>query len=428
MKLRNIFLASLVACSLASCSKDDDIDKGPVGPVDASVSFVANMDLLTKAVSDGGKADGDKNEQTIHELTALIYDANNKLVKRKDTVRAAGNTGSITAIEHIEFKISLAKGEQVSSEQFTAVLFANAKDELKNVSTLDDLRSNNLTKKIDNYSFGLKNGTVYLPMISGELKFSGLKPLGDSHIENWITSSGIQTAKPSDATKAIPLTRLVARVQLEKLELSFVNTDYPNGKFELTRVFLANVASQSPFHLLSDVENAADLWKGYQSDSFKVKQQIVIPAKNKQEGVVVDDENVKSMLSKNFTDKSKYTFTSGKTVVFEEDKPIFYTFAYNGTKKASQEATNSYQTRLIVEGLFYRREGSQPELRHFHVVIKNLDNSIKVIPNTFYQLSVKIEGEGSPNEDDILTNADVSVDIKVAPWKVIDQIENDDNK
>lgn len=412
-----------MVCSLASCSKDDDIDKGPVGPVDASVSFSANLDQLTKALT----AEGDKSEQMINELTALIYDSNNRLVKRKDTIRVAGN-GSITEIEHIEFKISLSAGAQASSEQFTAVLIANAKDQLTNVSTLDDLKNRNLTKTIDSYSFGLNGGTVYLPMISKELSITGLKPLGDNHTENWITSSGIQTAKPTETTKAIPLTRLVARIQLEKLELSFANTDFPNGKFELTRVFMANVASQSPFYLLSEAENAADLWKGYQSDSFKVKQQIVIPAKNTQEGMVTADENVKSVLCRVFNDRSKYTFTSGKTVTFEDDdKPIFYTFAYNGTKKASADAANFYQTRLILEGLFYRREGSQPELRHFHVVIRNLDNSIKVVPNSFYQLSVKIEGEGSPNEDDILTNADVSVEIEVAPWRVIDQVEEDDD-
>ena len=49
MKLRNLFLSTLVVCVCASCSKDDDSIKGPVEPVDAYISSAATSLTQTKA-------------------------------------------------------------------------------------------------------------------------------------------------------------------------------------------------------------------------------------------------------------------------------------------------------------------------------------------------------------------------------------------
>lgn len=68
MKLRNIFLASLAVCTMASCSKDETIDYSQMGPVDAYVSFGVTAALQTKA---DGEALG--NEGKVQKLTALIY-------------------------------------------------------------------------------------------------------------------------------------------------------------------------------------------------------------------------------------------------------------------------------------------------------------------------------------------------------------------
>ena len=46
MKLRNLFLASLAVCTMASCSKDDDGISGPQ-EVDAYLSFASTTDVMT---------------------------------------------------------------------------------------------------------------------------------------------------------------------------------------------------------------------------------------------------------------------------------------------------------------------------------------------------------------------------------------------
>ena len=45
MKLRNLFLASLAVCTMASCSKDDDGLSGPQ-EVDAYLSFASTTDVM----------------------------------------------------------------------------------------------------------------------------------------------------------------------------------------------------------------------------------------------------------------------------------------------------------------------------------------------------------------------------------------------
>lgn len=52
MKLRNLFLASLAVCTMASCSKDDDGISGPQ-EVDAYLSFASTTDVMTKASTEG---------------------------------------------------------------------------------------------------------------------------------------------------------------------------------------------------------------------------------------------------------------------------------------------------------------------------------------------------------------------------------------
>ena len=52
MKLRNLFLAALAICTMASCSKDETTDYSRMGEVDAYVSFGVTADLETKATAE----------------------------------------------------------------------------------------------------------------------------------------------------------------------------------------------------------------------------------------------------------------------------------------------------------------------------------------------------------------------------------------
>lgn len=430
MKLRNIFLASLAVCTMASCSKDDDINKGPAQPVDAQVSFGITTDAMTKTTDAGTE-----NERFVKSLTALIFDANDKLVGRKDTVQPTGKENvSIDRIEHVTIKVTPGDGNGgVSTETFKAVLIANAnanaKDEVAEVTQLSDLANGTAELELKDYS-DVSKGTVRLPMASKLLEFSGVKPLGDNHTENWIYNDGSGIKVTDNLVKpqnmVITLYRLVARIDLEKVTL-----ETESGiNFVLTRVFLANVAAKSPVKYLTSDKNTlvetgdeyvGNLWKGFQSDSFKIKdpKNLIIPAKS-------DDSNIKTFLQRAwakdyFKDKMKSSIQfDGNTAGGFEERLQFYIFA------KPYAADNHYDTRLVLEGLFKRTENSPAELRHFHVVL-NKEGQNGVMANYIYKLSVRITGEGSPNENEILLNAHISSKIDVAPWNVIIQNEDDTN-
>lgn len=437
MKLRNIFLASLAVCTMASCSKDDDINKGPAQPVDAQVSFGITTDAMTKAggIEQNDTQTGTDNENFVETLTALIFDTNGKLVGRKDTVQPDENKHlSIDKIEHVTIKVTPDDGnEGRSNENFQAVLIANAKDEVAKVTQLSDLDNGTAALELKNYS-DVSNGPVRLPMASRTLQFSGVKPLGDDHTENWIYNDGSGIKVTDNLVKpqsmVITLYRLVARIDLEKVTVppeSGIN-------FVLTRIFLANVAAKSPVKYLTsdkntlvETPNAVDnLWKGFQSAAFEVSKNLIIPGTRT--GVIEEDAVVKPFLGKNWG--SKFTLAQMNSSLdfanknVDEPVPQFYIFA----KPHAED--NKYHTRLVLEGIFKRTQNSPEELRHFHVVLnKKGQNGVEngVMANYIYKLTVTITGEGSPNEDEILLNAHISATIDVAPWNVIEQNENDTN-
>lgn len=430
MKLRNIFLASLAVCTMASCSKDDDINKGPAQPVDAQVSFGITTDAMTKAGEIKDDVPGSNNENFVESLTALIFDANDKLIGRKDTVQPKGKENvSIDKIEHVTIKVTPGDGnEGVSNETFKAVLIANAKGEVANVTQLSDL-DGTAALELKNYS-DVSNGPVRLPMASRTLQFSGVKPLGDDHTENWIYNDGSGIKVTDNLVKpqsmVITLYRLVARIDLEK-----VTVEEKSGiNFVLTRIFLANVAAKSPVKYLTsdkntlvETPNAVDnLWKGFQSAAFEVSKNLIIPGDTPDE--IIEDRVVKPFLGKAWADDHFPLEQMIKSLEFSKNipdpVPQFYIFA------KPFDSENKYDTRLVLEGLFKRTENSPAELRHFHVVL-NKDGQNGVMANYIYKLTVTITGEGSPNEDEILLNAHISSKITVAPWNVIEQTEEDVN-
>lgn len=434
MKLRNIFLASLAVCTMASCSKDDDINKGPVEPVDASVSFAASTGMLTKA-TDEGSAD----EKIVDELTALVFNSDgSKLVGSKSLTLAEfnalegnANKTSIDRIEHILIKVSPKDGDLSlpSDDRFTIVLVANANNKVSNVTSLADLKkAERWTETIDAYN---KKIFKTLPMVSKEISFTGVFPMNASadadHVENWVgadESSTTGSIGKNTPTKSIYLNRLVARVDLRGIQVDF--TKYPGAEFRLAKIFIANTRSKSNFFTSggTDTPNSSGMWKGYQSPFFEVVKGEVIPAETAS-GEVTADAIVKAELSKNVEvayNDMKGTATEKENYPKQFAKRTEYFYLFNNP--ISENKIDN--TRLILEGYFKRSATAEEEMRHFHVVLN--DNGTKaVLPNTIYSIYVNITGEGSPNEDDILTNAHVAATIEVAPWNVIEQTEEDAN-
>uniref|UniRef100_UPI00265DC2F1 fimbrial protein n=1 Tax=uncultured Parabacteroides sp. TaxID=512312 RepID=UPI00265DC2F1 len=249
MKLRNLFLASLAVCTMASCSKDDDGISGPQ-EVDAYLSFASTTDVMTKTSIDGGTDAGIGKEAKIQSLTAYVFDESGKYVISKHVALTGSGTEnedfstegtdgnkSINSIRGIHVKVGKPTSGTTSETQFQVVLLANM--ESLSVTSLEDLRGK-ATPSINEFNKAAV-GKSYLPM-HAELTVSKLTPSTDSeHILNWYKtdSSWDITQKmavdnishsgeiPAGAGRVI-LTRSIARVQFTSLSAKFTALQYQN--------------------------------------------------------------------------------------------------------------------------------------------------------------------------------------------------------
>lgn len=188
MKLRNLFLAALAICTMASCSKDETTDYSRMGEVDAYVSFGVTAALETKATAD---SEIKEKEAKVQKLTALIFkgtDDNATFVTSK-TETATGEA-TISEIKHLVVKVTPNADGTSSSDEFIAVFLGNC-EEIATPATLGALKNAVLTKKADSYAIG-----SVLPMVSKEIKIKGLRPnikKGDGSTdwyENWVKNGG----------------------------------------------------------------------------------------------------------------------------------------------------------------------------------------------------------------------------------------------
>ena len=123
--------------------------------------------------------------------------------------------------------------------------------------------------------------------------------------------------------------------------------------------------------------------------------------------------------------------------------PQFYVFEMKGNKSMLPDPTNTsdspsgeIQTMLILRGNWYpngKTEGLGNDVvkrdRYYRIPIKQDATSgvIGVQRNTIYKIYATITGEGSKDPDTSELNACISFSIKVEPWKVIMQTEDDVN-
>ena len=446
MKLRNIFLAGLAVCTMASCSKDETIDYSQMGEVDAYVSFTATSALSTKATVDSENKELLDGEKYINSLTAYVFkdaatDDQKKLagvkhITMEDADAALKGDFGLQAINHVVVKVTPNAEGTSSTDQFVAVLVANC--EKLNVSSLAGLKSATITGNISTYEPSkVASTSVFLPMVSAEIPFGGLVPNitvngetttytenwlqgGSANIEHQTSDEGDPTSIPKNLT-SISLERLVARVQVEKLIFN-LEQNYPGATFELDTLSLVNVRPTSTIK-----GGNGQYVKGYQSDGYAKSQKWICPS-----------SETEQTLAKEYT----YEAFSGSNVsvdftndaLYKNDKFCVYAFSNEevpeGQEDVADGATtdnNIYQTALLISGKFKRSSDAPAETRHFRVLLKDQDQPVKVLKNHVYKLTVTITGEGSPNEDEILLNAHVAAQITVAPWNVIEQNEEDAN-
>lgn len=433
MKLRNLFLSTLVVCVCASCSKDDDSIKGPVEPVDAYISIAATSLTQTKAAlptlreestGETPKTDiGSDDEKFISTLTAYVF----KDEEGDNSLSAIGtakseNNQSVTEITHIPIKVTPDQTDPTnpSSSKFIVILVANGK--LLTPKNLEEFKTLTLT---DDISTCIENKR--LPMVSESIPCQGLIPIvkgtgedgtSTSYAENWVTKNGEiisvkgttdPSSKPKDVTP-IELTRLVARVQVDKITFN-----YPDelAQFELENLSIVNVHSTSTFE-----GGNGGYVKGYKSNKYS-------PA---DEWISVDSPikgNLAQVYNECILGKGETESIDWSVETVKPTYPQFISYAFSNPEDVD------HKTALLISGKFIRNLNAPDvkETRNFRVFLDDPKDSAgpMVKRNHIYKLNVTITGEGSSNEDKIELNAHVSAEITVANWSIIEQTEEDAN-
>lgn len=443
MKLRNLFLSTLVVCAFSACTKDDDGIQHPVEPVDASISFATTTLTQTKADIDTEGSENKNKDTFVNELYAFIF----KVPKgEKDKVKmtfvgsgkaTSDGSKSVTTINHILIKVTPNPlGEELASEdEFKAVLVANPGSAFStSYASLADLQDATLTNSIEKYPF---KDSPYLPMVSEVIDVTDIVPIikGEEtiHNENWISSDkktvtvkledSKEITKPEGAG-TIELVRLVARVQVEQI-ISKIHEAYEGSSFELTNLSLVNVR---PLATMVDGkgDGTYEYVKGFQSENYTEYDRWIYPAfKDK---LITD--NHKKALSKEY---QGVTFSNEMDSWTPKDDK-FYSYAFPNYSVPDQNldliSEPPYNTALLITGVFKRNAADNVgTVKNFRVILqdKTLQEPIQVVRNNVYKLVITLTGEGSSNEDKIELNAHVSAEITVNPWNVVYQKEEDTN-
>lgn len=403
MKLRNIIITSFAVCALAACSKEEPVVGGGTGEtVDASISFAVVSDPTTKAETQILA------EKRIEKLVAYIFEdkgSDNSLKKLVTSTEAVEST----QIRHVTVKVQ-PTADGGSSDRFIVVFLANATP-VNTINSLNDL----LTSPLKESAADLDVANNPLPMVSEPISFGNLKPDPEEQIENWIAKGGeIKEGSHSsgdvpEGYEPIEMERLVARVQVDKLSVSF-DQKYPNASFELLQIALANVRNTTTIDkaILSFVHGFSKTFYASVTNGW----------------IYEDNQDVCSYLCETY---SNQVLKKQETYNFGEKRFVKYIY-FN---PLSEEANNNTSTALVITGNFIRNTNypDAKEERHYRVYLNETDvaKPAAVLRNTVYKLDVTLTGEGSPNPDEILETVGVTLRLSVKPWEVYVQNEDISN-
>lgn len=472
MKLSKLFLISLAACTLASCSKDDDIS-GP-SEVDAYISIAASTGVMTKSYTKGGDGQGGKEqpldspatdpgtgkEAQVKSLTAYVFDTSGKWVVTKhvsmsvdengqsfteagvkDEDYTVDRSGSINSIKGIHVKVAKpSETNGASTSTFKVVLLANV--EQFSVTSLEDLKGKSIPVITTYSNLGNSSkavGQTYLPMHNeGEpLTIGGLKPSRFDedgkeikHVLNWYVGSGSSVQEELDLSNgdevhtgstlggtAVKLIRSISRVQLKSLDAGFL-AQYDRYIFWVKSIYLANVRDCST--VLGEEDENASFYRGAPNEFVRIQYLI------EKGGRVVNE------LKKEYPDQglglNDYISLGGKELGFDTYVNVNSPTSWEGIvlNEKGEITSGAYQTRLIIEGTLMDGNNTPLGTKYFHIPLK-MQNVGNVACNKFFQITATITGEGNPNPDEILENTCINFQIKVEDWSVVKQAEDDVN-
>lgn len=398
--------------------------------------------------------------------------ANDKFAAMK-TVEASGSE-KLRTIEDIVVKVKAMAAGEVSSTQLKVVIFANtALDKIP--STWGDITNGELSNIVSFADVHASTQATYVPMFSQIVTIGGL--VAGTDYDNWVIANdqSIKNTKQADigsnhttiikngdkwtegdayypeenSTDNISLTRHVARVQLEGLDCNFTQS-YEGATFTLTGVYVANVSTKSKLYgdaTAYSLEQAAGPFShgcDYIRDDYylvkgtnnvaqfakEIKEQVSINmvSNNHSKNMSGSEVNYSGPAWQTFSDKT----TSGTNNSSLPEMAQFYVYEYNGTThdmtkdpEPSDAPTGNIQTLLILKGT-WTNNGVVKENRYYRIPISD-GAAIGVQRNNIYKVYATITGEGSKDPDTSELNACISFSVKVQPWTVITQHEDDVN-
>lgn len=453
MKFKHLFLGFWAVCAFASCSDSEGDTPVVLQQIETTISVSATSvdGVQTKATDKGSDQ-----ERKINKLTAVVFYNDGSYAG--SAVADATSDESVTEVKNIVVKVDAQEKGEVSKTELKVVLLANV--EVPSVKSLSDLESQSFGG-ITKYNNGGKSldAEVYLPMSSEVIPFQGV--VAGTEFNNWLEKEGTATIvttrnnkrvttdgskvtsteetetesyeKPAEA-KQIYLTRSVARIQLESISAQFTN-NYKNAIFHLDTIAVINASNNSAY--FSSEENYAKVpvaETGAYSDNAFVRG---YPETLVRADYFIAKSAFESSLSTVYTGTSIPEISNAKIFEPEEkEKPIFYVFDFRGHKLVSADkegdiaipADKMIYTSLVLAGKI-TGVGPDKDNRSFRIPIKVSEdsNDYGIARNNIYKIFATLTGEGSDNPDKSMLNACVSFSVKVEPWTVVVQKENDVN-
>ena len=389
MKMRNLLYASVIACVLASCSKEDDVIGVNPTPNKGNASLVIGISssVQTRAIAETST------EDQINSLVVAVFNTDGSLVAVKDTTASNG------AIRRTPTVNSL-----ISGNTYKVLAIANKRAaDFKGKSTIGEFQT--VTQNLVDGSDVVEVATGAGLTMSSEVITTGSLIAGP----NLYAASSIGGYNKVGSVD-ITLYRNVAKVVVNTISLKMKDpVAYKNATFTLDSVYLKNAPKQT---LLIGAGADAKNSTYYTSTGFYSGSK--------------GDADPLAYYAQSYTSNNVITdmLQSQGSVFAAADS--FYVYANQNTNN---------KTWLVVKGTvkYATANGAEKTLpnRCYTIIVNETgtfsvgsDSSKgtgKIDRNMRYQIDLTLSGTGSNTPDPDPVAATLDCFVKVAPYGIIEQ-------
>ena len=227
---------------------------------------------------------------------------------------------------------------------------------------------------------------VNAPELSGVTSLTSLtsmtSKLSDNTIESMVMEGSVDIEVTANTSVTIPVSRLAAKVVLRTVINSFELLTHQQMEFQVTAVYLVNVAGEKTYM----TDDMPELWYN------KMKNE--------------EDEQAPNFICDKLTSQIIIPYNGTYTA----DK-YYYCYPNPTTKDSSEEVWSERYTRLVVEALL------GGEKLYYPITIPN------VTKNTAYEISLKVTRPGSDSPDVPVSGHVAEFKIQVQDWITGELIE-----